>query len=80
MRRVGPSECDVAANVRRVAALERERLVVLVAVPAAEAERGRLVPDELPAGRGERGGVERAARIQVGDRKLDVVDRRVRSS
>jgi hypothetical protein len=55
----------VAADGRRVAALERERLVVFAAVSAAEAERRRLVPDDLPAERRKCGRVERAARIQV---------------
>jgi hypothetical protein len=65
----------VAADVRRRAALERERLVVLGSVARAEAERRLLVPDELPAERRERGRVERAARVEVGDRELDMVDR-----
>src|SRR4051794_1570930 len=66
---------EVGSPDRRFRELESKRLVVLAAVAATEAERGRLVPDQRPAQWAERGCVEGARRVEVGDGELDVVDR-----
>jgi hypothetical protein len=68
----GGRERDMAGRGR---ALDRERLVLLAAVPAPESQRGLPVVHQHVSERRQSSGVERAARIEVAHGQLDVVDR-----
>jgi pyruvate/2-oxoacid:ferredoxin oxidoreductase beta subunit len=68
-------EGDVAPPARLFSGAERNRLVVVPAVAAAESERLGSFVHEPEAERSERSPVERPAWLEIGDRNVDVIDR-----